>query len=305
MRWISCAPPLGLAAQPHVARIGDAGDHDHAQGQRIAQVGVVQHIAAYLRKQQDGHNIQGTACQGIGGGHRAKGIGKQQQHGTQNAGPQNRQGHIAPVLECGAAQAVARFSPLAFDALQRGRDDQHHQGDLKIQVGQRQPGKAQDTEAGGIQVEPQKLLEQYRHQPHPSQCGQEGKCQGHPGKVGGHPGKGHECGAYPCGQLPQHRRPGQQEAQQPAPQGGRGADLDADPVGAHHVVFQQTPNVGEGEATLGILKGPHHEVAGGQNQKQQGEQKEGENPDPIPVAPTAFGVGGDGLHGRNQGQCCG
>ena len=111
------------------------------------------HVAANLRVQQDRDDVQRTAGQCISGRDRTKRIGEQQQRRAKHARPQHRQRHVAPVLEGRAAEAVTGFAPLALQAVERGRDDQHHQRNLEVQVSQRQPGKAQNTEARRVQIE--------------------------------------------------------------------------------------------------------------------------------------------------------
>ena len=56
-RRISAAP----AAHPDVDGVGDAGDHDHPEGQRIAEMRVLQHVAADLREEQDRHDRERRA----------------------------------------------------------------------------------------------------------------------------------------------------------------------------------------------------------------------------------------------------
>src|SRR5688500_19911567 len=47
--------------------IGDAGDDDHAERQRVAEMRVVQHVAADLRVEEDRHDVERRSGERVGG----------------------------------------------------------------------------------------------------------------------------------------------------------------------------------------------------------------------------------------------
>ena len=93
------------------------------------------------------------AGQRIGGGDRAESVGEEQDRGAEQARPQNRQRDIAPILRRGRAEDGRSLPPLLLQPVERRHEDQHHQRDLEIEVGDRQTPEAQDIEA-----EPRRLM---------------------------------------------------------------------------------------------------------------------------------------------------
>ena len=58
MGWASFHPPLGTGGNDQIDDIGNAGNDDHAHGQRCAKAGVLQRIATDLRIEQDWHDVE-------------------------------------------------------------------------------------------------------------------------------------------------------------------------------------------------------------------------------------------------------
>ncbi len=76
-----------------------------------------------------------TSSQRIGCGDGAEGVCKQQQRRAEQARPEDRQGDHHPVLAVRGAEDFSGLAPFLLHAVERRRQDQHHQRDLEVHVG--------------------------------------------------------------------------------------------------------------------------------------------------------------------------
>src|SRR5579862_278305 len=170
--WIaSSETPARAAAEPDIGGVGKPGDENHAERERIAEVLVMQHVAANLGIEQDGDDIEGAAGKAISGGDGAEGVGEEQQRGAEDAGPENRECYVTPVLPGAGAEDRCGLAPFALQAIEGRRQDQHHERDLEIEIGERQAPEAQQVEAGAVDVEVEELDEERRYQAHAAEGG--------------------------------------------------------------------------------------------------------------------------------------
>ena len=150
----SSQPPLRAGAEGEIGEVGQAGDRQHADRHRIAEIGIVQHVAADLRVEQDRRDVERGAGQRIGGRDRAEGVGEQQRaprrarSATGSAARSSRQycQELAPSVS--AASAHSRFRPSIA-----GVTTSDHQRDLEIEIGDGEAPEGQDVEAVRIEVE--------------------------------------------------------------------------------------------------------------------------------------------------------
>ena len=76
-----------------------------------------------------------------------KALAKSRSVRAEEARPQDRQRDIAPVLPGGGAEDRGGLAPLLLQPVERRRQDQHHQRDLEVEVGEGQAPEAQEVEA--------------------------------------------------------------------------------------------------------------------------------------------------------------
>ena len=243
-------PPFGAGPHPDVEHVGDAGDDDHAEGERIAQMRILQHVAADLREQEDRHDDKRRAGQRIGGRDRAEGVGEEKREGARAASA-SRIGRatMRQYWKPARAEDLGGLAPFALQPVERRRDDQDHQRDLEEQIGQGQTPEAQEVEAHRVDVDAEPVPQQHRDQTEPAERGEKGEGQRHAGEVRRDAGEGH------------HRRRGASSAARPASpprrrrsrSGSRrsaeaSADPDRDPEGGEDRRLEQVGDVGEREA---------------------------------------------------------
>jgi hypothetical protein len=221
---------------------------------------VVQHVAANLRVEQDGHDVQRRAGQGIGGGDRAEGVGEEQDRRAEHRRPEDRQGHIAPVLPGGRAEDRGRLAPFPLQTVERRHEDQHHQRDLEVEVGDRQAPETQDGEAKRAQIEPEQVHQQRRHQTRRTERRQESEGERDAGKIRGDAAEGGEDRPQETRHPPHHHSPGEEEAGYRAKQRRGETDLDADLVGAQDGRLVQPADIVEREAAVRRPERAEHQV---------------------------------------------
>ena len=261
---------------------------------------VVQHVAADLREQLDRHQRQPRPGQRHRRGDRAEGVGEQQRGRAQERGPEHRQRHHAPVLHTGGAQDHRGLAPFLAQAFQRRGDDQHHQRDLEIEVGQHQADEAEQVEAGGVDVHPEPVARQHGDKTDAAQRRDEGEGERHAGKVRRDTRERQHTAAQPAGQVPQRDRRGDQKARETADHGGQQAEPDRHPEGVQNRRAEQVAEVGERDIALRIDKGADDDVQRRQDQKQHREQQERHNAEPVQrqSSPRLGGSTDGGRHGH-------
>ena len=117
-----------------------------------------------------------------------------------------------------APEVLGGLPPFLLHAVEGGGDDQDHQGELEVEVGEAQAPEAVEVEARVVEADPEDRLQEDRHQPDPSQGGDEREGQRHAGEVGGHPGERDQEAPHAPGQPAEGDRVGEEEAEERAAQ---------------------------------------------------------------------------------------
>ncbi len=181
----------------------------------------MQHVAADLRVKQDGHDVERGAGEAIGGRHRAEGVGEEEKRRAEEARPQHRDRDMAPILPARRAEHLGRLAPFALQPVERRRQDQHHQRDLEIEIGEGEPGEAQHVEAGRIEVEAEIGVEERGHEAGAPERREEGEGERQAREIRGDAAKGHQRRAQPARQAAEHDGRGEKEAEDRAAEAPR------------------------------------------------------------------------------------
>ncbi len=166
-----------------------------------------------------------------------------------------------------------RLPAIPFQAVERWRQDQHHQRYLEEQIGQRQAEEGEQVETCRIKIETEPLPEQDRDKAGPSESRQKGESKRYAREVRRHAGKGQYRRTQPGWQVAENDRPGQKEADNRAAYGRCEADLDRYPVGAYDLRLEQVVDVLEREVSGRVLKCTDDEIHRRPDQKQNGEDE--------------------------------
>ena len=145
-----------------------------------------------------------------------------------------------------APSISAASRPFAPQSVDRRRDDQHHQRDLEIEIGDGEAPEGQDVEAVGVEIDAD-VSEQHRHEAEPPERRHEGEGERHAGEIGGDAAEGHRASAAASeGRPPRKRRERERKPEQRAEGGGGGADLKAQPIGEADRRLAEPDDVGRG-----------------------------------------------------------
>ena len=131
------------AQQQRVGDHHDRDDDDHLQRQRVGEAGWPSTTSLVSAERISSGTIGLpwlTSAAAVA--YAAKALANNSSAEPRNAGRQQRDRHLAPVLPRRRAQADRRLAPLLAQPLQRGQEHDHHQRDLEVRVDQDQPGQA-------------------------------------------------------------------------------------------------------------------------------------------------------------------
>ena len=140
-------PPLGSPLEERVGQDRDPHDRDHAHRHGVAQARVVQHVAADLRADQEGH--ERDLCR-RSAGRRSPG----RRRSCRTAGPCCRgstgEGSAAP-RTASTGGVAPMFSEASRHSLLQPvdgrRDDQDHERQLEVEIDDLEPDLREDPEA--------------------------------------------------------------------------------------------------------------------------------------------------------------
>ena len=159
-----------------------------------------------------------------------------------------------------------RLSPLAPEAVDRGRDDEDHQRDLEVEVDDLDPRLREEGEAVVVRVEAELVGEELRHDPDRAEGGDERERERDAREVRRDARERRERRAHEPRRAVADRGVRDQKAEQAAEEGRDEAHLDAVLVGAAVRLLEERPDVVERPAALGSsLKAPTSTFAAGRN----------------------------------------
>ena len=203
-------------------------------------------------------------------------------------GRQHREPDPPPVGPRGTAEVGRRLPPRRLQSVDRRQRDEQHQRDLEVQVHDRQPSDARQSEVRAVQVVASRLEDLRRHARSADQ-GQEGEGQHDAAHVGGNPAERGDDGAQPL--RPSRRRRGVRE--QGTEDGARAAaeindsrtelqKASRSPLSASAHRLERTSAGGGRQRLVGYTEDREE-----QEDEQEGEERHETEPGPAPAGLAA------------------
>ncbi len=178
---------------------------------RIAKADVVEHVAADLGSDLDGHDGDRAAGQLVGRGLCPERVAEQQDGRAQDRGHQDGQRHVPPVLARSRPQVLRSLTPLLLQAVDGGRDDEDHERQLEVEVDQLQPGLGEEAEALLVDVDAERLADPQRHEAQLAEREDERQGERHAREVRGDTREGDDGRPQPARQAGEDDRVGDEE----------------------------------------------------------------------------------------------